>query len=151
MRTSNTQLDNLDKAGATASLLCAIHCAAMPLVVTLLPFVGLSFLAHELTEWVLLFAAAAIGLTSLCWGYREHRSRRALAVLSLGLSLAFCGRVLEENGIGWGAVAMVLGGCTVAASHLINRALCRSCRACHTHGHDSSAKDSSARNEAEHA
>lgn len=146
MRTSNTQSDSLDKAGATASLLCAIHCAAMPLVVTLLPFVGLSFLAHESTEWALVFASAALGISSLCWGYREHRSRRALAILSIGLILLFCGRRMEENEIGWGVVAMVLGGCTVAASHLINRALCRSCRACHTHGHDSSA-----RNEAERA
>ncbi len=137
MMTSNSGSDRLDKAGATASLLCAIHCAAMPLIITLLPFIGLSFLAHESTEWALLFASAAIGVTSLCWGYREHRSNRALAVLSLGLTLLFCDRVLEENGIGWGAAAMVLGGCTVAASHLVNRALCRMCRTCDaSHSHN---------------
>lgn len=115
----------------------------MPFVVTLLPFVGLSFLAHENTEWALLAIAAAFGVTSLCLGFRTHRSQRALAVLSLGVAFLFCGRVLEENGVGWGAFAMIAGGCTVAASHFINRALCRACRSCHdSHHHDAENKGS---------
>jgi hypothetical protein len=39
----------LDNAGMTASLMCAAHCALLPIVVTLLPVVGLGFLAHETT------------------------------------------------------------------------------------------------------
>ena len=130
MTTSSTRLDNLDKVGATTSLLCAIHCAAMPLLVTLLPLVGLSFLAHETTEWALLLLSATFGVASLCLGFRAHRSRRALAVLSVGLLLLFGGRVLEEREIEWGAVVLVAGGIVVAASHFFNLALCRACRTC---------------------
>ena len=33
----------LDNAGMTASILCAIHCAIVPLLITVLPLAGLSF------------------------------------------------------------------------------------------------------------
>src|SRR5690349_16997900 len=78
--------DSLDTAGATASFLCAIHCALMPLVITLLPLIGLAFLADHRVEWALFGLSAIVGVSSLCFGYREHRSRRALAILAVGLA-----------------------------------------------------------------
>lgn len=122
---------DLDDAGAAASLTCAIHCAMMPLVVTLLPLVGLTFLADERVEWGLLALSASLGISSLCFGFREHGSRRALVILTVGLSLLALGRISEERQWGWWAVPVVVaGGCTVAASHLLNRRLCRTCRRC---------------------
>lgn len=129
--------DSLDKAGASASLLCALHCALMPIFVTALPLLGLSFLATEPVEWALMGVSALLGCSSLCLGYREHRSRRALLVLSIGLALLVLGRVGEERG--WepfGAPLMVCGGLIVATSHLINRKLCHLCRSCQHEGGD---------------
>jgi hypothetical protein len=128
--------ETLDKVGATASLLCAIHCALMPLVITLLPLVGLSFLADSRVEWALIALSATLGVTSLCLGYREHRSRRALGVLGAGLGLLALGRIMEQySTTPWGVPIVVLGGVTIAGAHLLNRLLCQSCRRCHTHGH----------------
>ena len=122
---------DLDKAGATASLTCAVHCALMPLVITLLPLVGLSFLADERMEWALLGVSALLGSCSLCLGYREHRKRQALLLLSLGLTALVMGRVLEERHFeAAGVIGVVLGGGTVAAAHFVNRRLCLSCRSC---------------------
>jgi hypothetical protein len=39
-----------DRFGATASFLCAIHCAALPLVIAALPALGLGFLADHRFE-----------------------------------------------------------------------------------------------------
>ena len=41
-----------DWLGIGASVLCAIHCAAMPFVVGLLPLIGLSFLADPAFQGV---------------------------------------------------------------------------------------------------
>lgn len=126
--------DRLDAGGATASLLCAIHCALMPFVVTLLPLVGLSFLASEAAEWVLVALSALFGVSSLCLGFRQHRSRRALAVLAVGLALLATGRIIEHLDLSrFGVPLLVLGGVTIAASHAFNHFLCRACRVCKSH------------------
>lgn len=127
--------EQLDRVGAMASLICAVHCAIMPLIVTLLPLLGLSFLADSRVEWALVGLSAVLGVTSLCLGYREHRSRRALGVLGAGLSLLALGRILEGMHIGpWGVPLVVLGGLLMAGAHLLNRKLCNNCRICH-HDH----------------
>ena len=124
----------LDRAGMAASLLCAVHCALLPFVVALLPLVGLSFLAHETTETVLLMLSAALAVGSLCLGYSAHRSRRAFAALSVGFALLALGRFAERNDLeGWGVTGVVLGGLAVASAHWINRKLCVACRVCRQH------------------
>jgi hypothetical protein len=127
--------DRLDTAGAATSFLCAIHCAVMPFIITVLPLLGLGFLASEPVEIGLLAASAVLGTLSLCIGFREHKQRRVFGVLGLALALLVAGHILHEQDLGWwGPLLMVLGGLTMMAAHLLNRLLCRSCRACSTHG-----------------
>ena len=121
----------LDRTGAIASFLCAIHCAIMPLLVTALPLVGLSFLASEPVEWVLLACSGLLGTLALWVGFRQHRAVWMFGVLGAALVLLVGGRVAEESGIeGWGQILMVLGGLSMMSAHLINRKLCRACAAC---------------------
>ncbi|RYX85235.1 MerC domain-containing protein [bacterium] len=127
-------VDKLDRAGATASFLCAIHCALMPFIVTILPLLGLSFLASEPVEWGLLGLSATLGTLSLCAGFREHRSRRVFALLGIALALLVAGRIFHDHQFGaWGPVLMVLGGFTMMGAHMLNQVLCRSCRKCSDH------------------
>ena len=119
---------DLDTAGATASFLCAVHCALMPFILTLLPLIGLSFLASEPVEWGLLALSALLGVSSLCFGYRKHRQGNALAFLAVGLALLAGGHSIEARGEEtWGTCLMVTGGLTIALSHQINHRLCRAC------------------------
>ena len=124
----------LDRAGATASFLCAIHCAIVPFVVTLLPLIGLGFLTSRPIEWGLLGLSASLGSLSLCLGFREHGSRRVFGILAVAVTLLVAGRIFEERHFGlWGPVLMVAGGLTMMGAHLFNRFLCSSCRSCHDH------------------
>jgi hypothetical protein len=103
----------------------------MPMLVALLPIIGLGFLADEATEIGLLSLSSGLGIASLCLGYREHRSRRALVILAAGLTLLALGRIAEGRRFEPIGVPLVVGGgLVIAASHLLNRRLCRSCRAC---------------------
>ena len=126
--------DKLDKAGVTASFLCAIHCAMMPFIITMLPLVGLGFLSSEPVEWGLLACSAVLGTLSLCVGFREHRRRRVFGLLGIALALLVAGRILHDFHLGWvGPLLMVLGGFTMMGAHFLNRLLCRSCRVCSDH------------------
>ena len=63
-----------DWLGMAASIGCAIHCAAMPLVIAYLPALGLSWLADEgFHQWM---AAICFGFAALAFlpGWKKHRS-----------------------------------------------------------------------------
>ena len=70
-----SQSDNwADMAGMVASIGCAIHCAAMPLVLAYLPAFGLGWLADDgFHQWmaVVCFALAAVAFVP---GWRKHGS-----------------------------------------------------------------------------
>jgi ABC-type Fe3+-siderophore transport system permease subunit len=125
----------LDRFGAVASLACAAHCAAMPLLIGLLPFIGLSFLADQHTESLLVGLSMGIGILSLGPSYaRKHRQWRPLLLFISGACLIIAVKLLTEDGSRLEAPAMVLGALMIACAHIINRRLCRSCAACHPVG-----------------
>lgn len=117
--------------GVTASVLCAIHCTAMPLLLTLLPLAGLSFLASDWVEWALLGVSTLLGVSSLCLGLRKHGSRRAMAILAVGLAIIAAGCLADSAGLGrWEALLMLGGSLLMALAHVVNFLLCRACRFC---------------------
>jgi hypothetical protein len=127
--------DRLDRLGAAASLTCAVHCAAMPLLAGWLPLVGLSFLASEAAEWSLVGLSLGVGSLSLLPSYvRKHRQWRPLSIFIFGAGLIIAVRLLAEEGSRLEAPAMTLGALIIACAHLVNQRLCRSCAACHPPG-----------------
>jgi hypothetical protein len=125
----------LDRFGAAASLACAVHCAAMPMLVGLLPIVGLSFLASEQAEWSLVGLSLCVGIWSLLLSYaRKHRHWRPLLIFAFGASLIIAVRLLAEEGSRLEAPAMVAGALLIACAHMVNRQLRRRCATCHPAG-----------------
>ena len=125
-----------DRVGATASFLCALHCAALPFVLALLPALGLSFLAdHSFERWFIAFATA-LALTMMIRGYRRHGAPQALFLLLPGLVLLWLGGYvfdLESSGL-WHALLVSLGGTAVALAHIINLRLTNLHRYCCANG-----------------
>lgn len=111
----------LDRIGGCASTFCAVHCALMPFAAGLLPAIGLGIFEEDTAEYALMALAIGLGLVSLSWGFRVHRSWRALLVLALGIGLLATGRTLEEaDREAFGALAMVSGGLAIACAHGLN-------------------------------
>ena len=131
----------LDKAGMVASITCAVHCMIMPLVITLLPIFGLSLFATEEFEWILLMISAMLGITSLCFGFRKHKSFKAFSFLGIGLTFLVIGRLAHEHVSHFRVFTfdiyllfLVAGAILVALSHWLNNKLCKSCPPCHSSG-----------------
>jgi hypothetical protein len=122
-----------DRLGATASFLCAVHCALLPFVLALLPVLGLSFLADHRFERGFVFFASALASFVLASGYRRHRSPLAIALAIPGLLLLILGvTVLHSHSIVVHSVMVTCGGLLVASSHFLNLRLDRA--AGHIHG-----------------
>ena len=76
---------------------CAIHCLAMPLLGTVLPLIGLSFLANERVEFILIASAIGLAIGSLAWGVRRHRNWRAFLVLIAALAFIATAQTAVEG------------------------------------------------------
>ena len=111
-----------DRLGATASLLCAVHCAALPLLLALLPAVGLGFLADHRFEHWFIACASVLAVASILSAFRRHRVLRALAFLVPGLVLLWLGGFVVETEVSkLGHVLLVVcGGSCVALAHIVN-------------------------------
>ena len=118
-----------DSVGSVGALLCAAHCALLPLVIAALPALGISVFASTSLEWGFVTFATILALTSLWQGYRKHRVYRALAFLVPGLLAVWAGVLIPNlhHSIVPHAVVMSVGGTLIAVAHIINLRL--------THGH----------------
>ncbi|MEC8338833.1 MAG: MerC domain-containing protein [Planctomycetota bacterium] len=143
-----------DFAGVTASLACAVHCAAMPLVIAYLPALGLSWMAEEGFHKWMAAICIVLALGAFIPGWRKHRRVSPVlwgfAGLALLMSAAF---VLEPFGLGCAncaschtacetteqstflGAAMIapwitpIGGLLLVVAHLLNhRFACLCCR-----------------------
>lgn len=121
-----------DRFGATGSLLCALHCASLPLLLAFLPGAGIGFLFDESFEVGFTVFATLLAGFSLWTGYRRHRAFRALMFLLPGLAALWIGAFygpVHHNVIAH-AVAMTMGGTLIAVAHVLNL------RLSHGHMHD---------------
>ena len=116
----------VDNAGVFISLTCAIHCVTVPLLVTFLPLMGLGFLASEPAEFAIV-GAVLLAAGSVVSGVRHHRRWRAFLTLVLAIGVIAAGYMATEGGIE--VILHVTGGVLLAATHLLNRHLCRTCTA----------------------
>ncbi len=122
LRTLTTS--TLDRVGISASLLCAIHCAALPLLIGVLPVVGLGFLMHGVFEAVMIAIAAVVGGWSLGHSYRTHRLRTPLALLFAGIAVLLGNFAGHEIGtLAFERIhpfLAVAGGGMIVTGHVIN-------------------------------
>ena len=126
---SDTPLRHLgDRVGFLASLICALHCAALPLVLAAVPTLGFGVAARMDFDQAFTVFATVLGVASLGLGWRRHRAFAAWLLLIPGLALVWSNSftTLHEHSAAH-ALMMVSGGLAIAAAHLVNFRL--SCRA----------------------
>lgn len=113
-----------DRVGATASFLCAIHCALLPFVIALLPLIGLGFLADHRFERIFVTCAAVLASLTIITAWRRHRKLHALFLLVPGIALLLSGIIIDIGRHQWLHTGLVVcGGVLVAGAHVTNLVL----------------------------
>lgn len=119
-----------DRFGATASFLCALHCALLPAVIALLPALGVGFLADHAFERAFVIFSVALAVTSLFFGFRRHHRLAAFLFMVPGVLLLIAGVIFAgDHGNVFHAALVSLGGVLVMCSHIANL------RLAHSHAH----------------
>lgn len=114
MKTANK---NVDIMGTTTSLACAVHCAAMPLLLSSGAVSSHSWIANPLFEISILAITAYFIYNSIIKGYFKGKSNRlVLGIACSGLFLILTHHLFSSAG----TVVIILGGILVAVSHILN-------------------------------
>lgn len=106
---------NLDFAGAATATLCALHCAAFPILLSL----GLITSTHHnhIFDWVLMSIGILIAGIILSKDYFSgHKNVIPLILAGIGFFTLFIG--IESHG--QYTYLNVMGGLTIVVSHLFN-------------------------------
>ncbi len=121
---------NLDKIGISASVLCAIHCAFLPILITMLPLLGIGFLLKGWTESLMIILSILIAGVSIGSSYKIHQKCLPLVLLMIGLVLILVAHLfLPEN---LEHIVLPAGGLTVATAHYFNWSYAGKCSVNHT-------------------
>jgi len=124
----------LDRFGMTASTICAIHCAIVPVLITTLPLIGLGFLANPWVEWGMIILALILGTSSIGVSYfKLHHRILPILMLMTGFILIAIGHLF----VSWlEAIVVPIGGLTIAAAHFLNNKYAGACQVKgHVHKH----------------
>ena len=125
---TNSYRSIADKAAIGLSLLCAVHCLALPLALSLFPALVAIGLQDERFHVLMLISVIPMSLFALTLGCRQHRSVYVLGTGALGILLLIASVLLGHDLLGEsGETVMTLSGAAlVSCSHVLNFKLCRS-------------------------
>lgn len=116
-----------DKAAIGLSMLCAIHCLAVPVLVALLPAAASLGLDDERFHLWLVIVVLPVSAVALTLGCRKHRSKTVLFIGLAGLAVLCLASALGHDALGEAGEKMLTltGAALIAVSHVKNFALCR--------------------------
>lgn len=140
-KTLGTKPRAFDALGISASVLCAVHCAALPVLFAVFPSLPFAASCDEGGfHQVMAALVAGLGLTAFLSGYRQHRRLPLLLLASLGLIAIFVGAFAHDllpfhsHAIETGIT--LFGSITLVTAHILNVRFCRRCAHDHDHVHD---------------
>ena len=113
-----------DLAGFVASTLCAIHCLAWPILLSLPAFASNLGSGLPWLEPTFIALAAVLAIWALGRGWRVHRAWQPLALAAFGFGLIALGRWIGGT---WEPLCTISGGTIVALSHVVNWRKVRGC------------------------
>ena len=120
-----------DLLGFSTSLICAIHCAFLPVLLTLTTLGGLEWLSSPLFEIGFIVASVIIAVVALGRNFRKHlHIRRAIQIVLFGFTLILISRFMHGD---MHHILSAAGGITIAVGHVFNWRMASKSACCKTH------------------
>ena len=115
--------------GTVSAIACAIQCALLPILFSVLPLFGWEFSLGKNLEICVIGIAAVLGvITSVRGFFWHHHNKLVLSLFMFGLFiLAFSFFLGATTELVLHAVAAIL----LVVTHLYNHSLCKQCEKCH--------------------
>ena len=118
----------MDRIGIWTSGLCALHCLLLPALLPVIPFLGATIFAEAWFEKTILSLSMIIGFWALLTGfYRYHRQLYPIYSLLMG-GLIYWNK--DMFGHDYEPYTVAIGAVLIAAAHVVNMKLCKSCHTC---------------------
>jgi hypothetical protein len=95
------QLLPAEKLGVFLSLLCAIHCLALPILFFAAPYLASSFAFSVKMEWILVIISFGMALFLLFQDFRKHRKPMPLYFLAFGVLIKVVDAMVGLKSIEW--------------------------------------------------
>lgn len=114
----------IDIIALTSSLICAVHCASIPIVLSFSSLSSLHFLENPYIEWTFIGFGIVFVFISLWPSYKNnHRKVKPLLYAALGFIFIAIGR-LDFTEL-WEISNTVIGASLVSVAHYLNWKLLR--------------------------
>jgi hypothetical protein len=112
---------NWDGLGIITSLLCAIHCALLPVFLTSLPLFGINIIHNLVFEWGMILLAVVVGTFSLYHGFiKHHQQWMPIILFSTGTFFLVVKQIFHANELLLLLPAVLL----IVTAHYQNYRLC---------------------------
>ena len=95
------QLLPTEKLGVFFSLLCAIHCLALPFILFAAPYLASSFAFSLTAEWILVVLSFGLALLLLVQDYLQHRKPMPLYFLGFSILVKLVDIAVGLKSIEW--------------------------------------------------
>jgi hypothetical protein len=112
---------NWDALGITTSIVCAIHCAVLPIIAGTLPVFGIEIIHNSVFEWGMIALAFVVGSYSLFHGYvTHHRILMPVTIFAVGFLFLVLKQFFPQVEYLFLAIAVAL----IITAHYYNYRLC---------------------------
>lgn len=128
----NTLRQLMDKFAISLSLLCALHCLLLPLVLVWLPVSSLSMLNSEAFHLALVVLVIPLSLCALLMGCWKHKRYSVLVLGSVGLLFLITALLFEHDSLGelGEKILTFAGAAFIGLGHWCNYKLCQHDESC---------------------
>jgi len=127
-----------DRLGICLSVLCILHCLAVPIGIALIPALQ-AIVDHDFFHYVLVLVLPALAVMAFIPGFRKHRDMRVFYWSLPGMALIALTVWFHESHATQ-ALFSIPGSLCLIRAHWINRHLCVCCHSGHGRGSNSLAE-----------